>query len=461
MLSALQVIITLLIFVILIVAILKKGNIIITLLALGLFGLACATAINAASLYDPSLTGNRWLDIAEAFKTYVINTFTSSGVGMMCIFGYSAYMKKIRAADCFASLCCRPLRRIKKQGALIAGTYVMSLIFLVILVSGVGTLSFLLVMVYPLLLALGMQPINAAVILTLGCDLVWGPTNPLYIMMNGLVGADINVTEQFLRYQLPVIIPVIILVSILLIITSRREDKKAGWNPQEHISQLPEVSELGVPKFYAFLPALPVVFMFGFSSFVTNGAITVSEVGACVLSLVVSAIVDLLVRKKKGPAINDINDFFNGAGDALKGPVSIVICGTVFSAAITALGGFSIIMDHIVNSLGLSFVAVLFIIAILSFAIDFLAGNCTVPMLLFSPIIAESAQLAGRTDLLPVATILLCMAAMGMAFSPTRTNLLMINGQTGIELTKMIRRIAPIYIAAFALVLVITYFVFV
>ena len=55
----------------------------------------------------------------------------------------------------------------------------------------------------------------------------------------------------------------------------------------------------------------------------------------------------------------------------------------------------------------------------------------------------------------------MCMAAMGMAFSPTRTNLLMINGQTGIELPKMMRRIAPIYIAAFLLVLIITFFVFV
>ena len=459
--DALKIIVTLLLFAVLIFAIIKKGNIIVTLLALGLIGLACATAINMASLYDPSVTGNRWLDIAESFKTYVLNTFTNSGVGMMCIFGYSAYMKKIKAADCFASLCCRPLRRIKGQGALIAGTYVLTLIFLVILVSGVGTLSFMLAMVYPLLLALGVQPINAAIILTLGCDLVWGPTNPLYIMMNGLIGADINVTEQFIKYQLPVIIPVVILVAVLLIITSRREDKKAGWNPKDHISSLPELSEIGVPKFYALLPALPIVFMFGFSSFVTQGAITVSEVGACIMALVISALIEMIVRVKKGEAINDINEFFMGAGDALKGPVSIVICGTVFSAAITALGGFSIIMNHIVNSLGLSFVTVLFLIAILSFIIDFLVGNCTVPMMLFAPLIAESAQIAGRTDLLPVATILMCMAAMGMAFSPTRTNLLMINGQTGIELPKMMRRIAPIYIAAFLLVLIITFFVFV
>lgn len=459
--NTLRIVVTLALFAILIFAIIKKGNIVVTLFALGLVGLAVATAITGASLYDPSLTGNRWVDVFQSFKTYTINTFNSSGVGMMCIFGYSAYMKKIRAADCFASVCCAPLRKIKKQGLLIAGTYVLTLIFLVILVSGVGTLSFMLAMVYPLLLALGVQPLTAAVVLTLGCDLVWGPTNPLYIMMNGLLGVEMNVTEHFIRYQLPIVVPVIIFMAVVLAITSKRADKKAGWNPAEHISNLPEVRDIGVPKFYALLPALPIIFMFGFSSFVTGGAIAINEIGACIISLVIAGVIDNIVRAKQGGAFGNINEFFMGAGDALKGPVSIVICGTIFSGAITALGGFNLIMDFIVNNLGLSFVAVLYIIIILSFVIDFLVANCTVSMLLFAPVLVESATAAGRTDLLPLATLLMCMAAMGMAFSPTRTNLLMINGQTGLELPKMIKRIAPIYTAAFVLVLVLSYFIFV
>lgn len=459
--DTLKIIITLALFAILIFAILKKGNIIVTLLALGLFGLACATAIKGASLYDPSSTGNCWLDIFQEFKTYTLNTFTSSGVGMMCIFGYSAYMKKIKAADCFATMCCAPLRKIKNQSWLISGTYILTLIFLVVLVSGVGTLSFMLAMVYPLMLALGVQPINAVVVLTLGCDLVWGPTNPLYIMMNGLLGVEMNVTQHFITYQLPVVIPVMVFMAVALAFTSKREDKKTGWDRMAHLGSLPEIGEIGVPKFYALLPALPIVFMFGFSSFVTGGAITLSEIGACLISLVIASVIDLAVRKKKGEAYGDINEFFMGAGDALKGPVSIVICGTVFSAAITQLGGFSLIMNFVVNNLGLSFVAVLYVIVILSYVIDFLVGNCTVPMLLFAPILVESATAAGRTELLPLATLLMCMAAMGMAFSPTRTNLLMINGQTGIELPKMIRRIAPVYTAAFVLVLVISFLVFV
>ena len=180
------------------------------------------------------------------------------------------------------------------------------------------------------------------------------------------------------------------------------------------------------------------------------------------LSLAAAAIIDICVKKKqRKESYGNINEFFSGAGDALKGPISIVICGTVFSAAISALGGFSIVMNFIVDHAGLSFIALLYIIIILSYVINFLTGNVTVPMLLFSPILVESATIAGRTDLLPLATLLLCMAGMGMAFSPTRTNLLMINGQFGIDLTKMIKRIAPVYTLAFILSLIISYFVFV
>ena len=398
----------------------------------------------------------------QEFKTYAVNTFNSSGVGMMSIFGYSAYMKKIKAADCFATVCCTPLRKIKKQPLLIAGTYVLTLIFLVVLVSGVGTLSFMLAMVYPLLLALGVQPINAVVVLTLGCDLVWGPVNPLYIMMNGLLGVEMDVTQHFFSYQVPILIPVVIFMAIALAWTSHREDKKIGWKISEHLGDLPPIAEIGVPKFYALLPALPIIFMFGFSSFVTGGRVAISEVAACLMALVVSSVIDVIVRAKKGEAYGDIAEYFMGFGDALKGPVTIVICATVFSAAITQLGGFSIIMNYIVNNLGLGFVPILYIVIILSFLIDFLVANCTVPMMLFAPLLVQAATAAGRTDLLPLASLLLCMAAsMGMAFSPTRTNLLMINGQTGIELPKMIKRIAPIYSAAFVLALVISYFVFV
>lgn len=459
--TALKIVLTLALFAILIYAIIRKGNIIVTMLALGIFGLLAATATKGTYLYDPSLTGNAWMDVFQSFKTHALDTFTKSGIGMMCIFGYSAFMKKIKAADCFATVCCTPLRKIKNQSLLIAGTYLMTLVFLGILVSGVGTLSFMLTMVFPLLVALGVQPINAAIVLTLGCDLAWGPTNPLYIMMNGLVGVEMNVTEHFIRYQIPIVIPTMLFMAVVLAITSKREDKKIGWNPVDHISELPEISEIGVPKFYALLPALPIIFMFGMSSFVTGGRINVSEIGACVISLVISSIIHILVQAKKGDAFNAINEFYNGMGDALKGPVSIVISATIFSAAITELGGFSLIMNFVVSNLGLSFIAVLYIIIIMSYLINFLVGNCTVPMFLFSSILVESAAASGRQDLLPLATLLMCMAAMGMAFSPTRTNLLMIQGQVGIELPKMIKRIAPVYTAAFVFVLVLSYFIFV
>ena len=83
--EALKVIITLALFAVLIYAIVKKVNIFVTLMALGVVGLIAATALKGASLYDPSSTGNLWLDVFQEFKTYAVNTFNSSGVGMMSI----------------------------------------------------------------------------------------------------------------------------------------------------------------------------------------------------------------------------------------------------------------------------------------------------------------------------------------------------------------------------------------
>lgn len=76
--------------------------------------------------------------------------------------------------------------------------------------------------------------------------------------------------------------------------------------------------------------------------------------------------------------------------------VSIVVLGTFFGQAMTKLGGIQIMIDFLINNLGLGYLAILFICFVLFFVMGALGGtSMAIPVIM--PVVGAAAQTVGVT----------------------------------------------------------------
>lgn len=423
-----SVVVTLGLFALLLLAIVKKYNILTTLTLLTIVGYACATVMTGVSVLGEDGSGNMWLDIFEAYKNSISSTLAANGFLIMVVMAYSEYMNKIKASDMFAGLAAIPLTKIKSKFLLTVLSPIVGVLVLIIIPSGMSAFVVSLSTIYPILVAVGVRPLVAALGLLFGCGSFVGPANPFVTMAIDLSGTNVTVADFFFQYGLPMSLLLSLVVGIALALWSSVLDKKEVEEAQKaaEVKEL-DVKGLGVPRAYALLPLIPLVIIVVFSSFGPGNA-TISVVAAYTIGLFCSGLIHFFVSKKgqRKEAYNEIGpEFYNGAGSAFGRVVAIVALGTVFGSAITALGGIKIIMSFLVGSLGFGFAAMMVICAILYFIMMIFAG-ATLPIPLIIPAIVVVMESTGNMALLPVVIMVLVMGAgYGQRLQPhAATNLL-------------------------------------
>lgn len=426
--DVIKVVLTLALFVLLVLSILKKYNILTTLTALTFAGFFFATILTGVSVLGEDGSGNIWLDIFESFKNSVSGTLAANGFLIMVVMAYSSYMNQIKASDMFAGLAAIPLTKIKSKFILTMISPLVGVLILIIIPSGMSAFVVSLSTIYPILVVAGVRPLVAALGLLFGCGTFVGPANPFVTMAIDMSGMSVSVADFFFQYGLPTSLVTALVVGVALALWSSVLDKRDA----EKVEQAAEVKELnikdlGIPKAYALLPLIPLVIIVIFSSFGPGGAI-ISVVAAYMIGLLVSAAIHFFVSKKgaRKDAYNEVGPlFYNGAGEAFGRVVSIVALGTVFGSAVTALGGIKIIMNFLVGSLGFGFWAMLVVCVVLYFIMMIFAG-ATLPIPLIIPAIVAVMETTGNMELLPcVVLILVAGAGFGQRLQPhAATNLL-------------------------------------
>lgn len=440
--DAVAVVLTLILLAVLVLAIVKKFNILATLTFLTFVGFAMATILYGVSSYAEGGTGNMWLDIFEQFKTTFASTLAGNGLLIMVVMAFSGYMGKIKASDMFAGLVAIPVSKIKAKWLLIAIAPLIGLIFQIIIPSGMSAFIVALSTIYPILVMVGINPLTAALALLFGCNVFTGPANPFVAMCIQMMGIDMNVADFFFQYGMIPVIIVEIVIGIVMAFWSSHLDKKSDVAAAEEVKQL-NINELGVPKFYALLPLVPIVFIVIFSTFATGGSIGVISVpGAYMIGFCVAVLVHLVCTKENKKEAFDLTGplFYDEMGNAFAKVVSVVGLGTFFAAALSALKGIDIIMNVLVNSLGLGFWPMVIIFWILYFVMALLAGP-TLSIPLLAPAIATVAAAAGMTEMLPaVAVIFTLGGGLGLFLMPYDPKLLMVSQMNNVDIMAVLKR---------------------
>ena len=440
--SALQVIVSILMFVVVLVAIQKKFHPVTTLLAVGVVVLALWGGIFGLTAAETS-SGNFWLDAFECFKDASMSYISSTGLTVMTVLGYVSLMDHLKATDMFAYYLSRPLQKVKNPYLVGSLVILIGFIFVSALPSGVSNVVLLYGVIYPIMRAVGLSTISSISAITIGCAIYLGPANPV----SGLVISQLsNVTNMGALFVtgLPYLVVYLVVTMVVYFFTSRMYDKrdaKNGLCVDSAATKEFDVSTFDRPRWYALLPILPLLFVVIFSSMVAK-VVVMTVVGATFLSFAIVFVIELLYMRKAHETFSEAVVFYKGMGTAFGTATIVGIAGTLFSTALTMVGGIELLATKVASIPNLPITAVLVLFTVVHAVMFYVTGSGPVCIFTLMPILNTLLNTAGRTDLLiPAALCILAVSqAIGQSCTPISAATLFISGATGVAPTTVSKR---------------------
>ena len=439
--AALQIIISVLMFAVVLFAIQKKFHPVTTLLAVGVVvlflwgGIVGVTGVEAP-------TGSFWLDAFEAFKESSMTYIASTGLTVMTVLGYVALMDHLHATDLFAYYLSRPLKKVKSPYLVGALVILIALIFLTALPSGVSNAVLLFGVIYPIMRAVGLSKASAISAITIGCAVYLGPANPV----TGLIVSQLsNVTDMGSLFitGLPYLILYFVVAMVVYFFTARLWDKREQGKDQAGSEDLKEfdISKLDRPKWYAVLPLLPLIFVVIFSTLVAR-TVVMTVVGATFLSFVIVFIIELVYMRKAHETFDEAVVFYKGMGSAFGTATIVGIAGTLFSTALTMVGGINLLASKVASIPNLPISIVLVLFTVIHALMFYVTGSGPVCIFTLLPILNTLLTTAGRTDLLIPAALCISVVAQGIgqACTPISAATLFVSGATNVAPTTVSKR---------------------
>ena len=257
---------------------LVKGHkpVIILLLA-GFILIAVSTAAKAGYgvLDEEDSTGSRWLDIIGIFEQVAGSQLTGVGLIIMAAGGFSAYMNKIGASQALVEVLAAPIAKFKHPYITLILTYFLGVVLFMFIPSAAGLAILLLVLLLPVLKAVGVSPAAAGAVIVSASALPMGPASGTSVLSARTI--DLSPVVYFVQYQLIVAIPTAIAIAITHYFVQQHYDKRDLEDYKETDTMGDGSGEAG-PKWYGLFLALPIILLIIFSPLV-NDSIELSTVG--------------------------------------------------------------------------------------------------------------------------------------------------------------------------------------
>lgn len=421
------------------------------LLFSGFILLFCAAAFILPGTFPKSIiaksTGSVWLDIFDVFRTQASSNLAGLGLTLMAIAGFSRYMEHVGASPALFSIFQKPLQKIKSPYFLLVIAYFITQILVIFIPSHAGLGVLLMVTMYPILVRTGVSRLSAVGVIATCQFIDHGPGSGNVIFAAKIAGIDPAV--YFIQHQLPVSIPIIIVVAIAHYVSQKWWDKREGYiftgKLQEGIT-LEDDNDFRPPRIYALLPIIPVVLIIGFSP-IFGSPIRIEVTTAMLLSTMIAMIFEFVRLRSVRAVIDSLQLFFEGMGKVFVLVVSLIICSQVFAQGLLAIG----VVDALIAAAkdggfgGVSMIiAMSFVLALAAF----MMGSGNAAFFSFAPLtptIAQHFGLATVTMLLPMQI----MTSFGRVVSPITPAIMAIASMAGVSPLQVVKRTAfPMFVAA-------------
>ena len=435
---------------------LKKFNPQATLITAGLLLLAYASISGIAPvLADGKTQGALFFDLWQRFTEITNTRLGSVGLTLVSIAGVSTYLNHIGASQALVKATSRPVMAVKNPYVLL----ILVLIFvslMYVFITGATSLSLLLMgTLYPVLRNAGISAKTAVATIVIPTAWEYGPGQ-----INAVIGANainVEIMDFVVNHQTIFQAMLLILIPLVNIVWQRHCDHIDGYNPSEDRGKYLETLEKQhddndtVPKFYALLPILPFIFLFGFSSMVMK-SITMTIPIAMMSTISICIIIEAIRFRSIQRAFDNFEAWLKGTGMIFASVLTLMIAAEYFSAGLTNIGAINTLIDTAKSfDLGPSGIVIVFSGFILLTA--FITGSGNAPVMAFIPIVPQIATNFDVNPLLPLLPILFA-AGIGRTMSPVAGVIITVSGMAGLTPLDVIKRTSVPMLSSMVVVLI-------
>lgn len=376
---------------------------------------------------------------------------TTAGLGMiiMSAGGFARYMDHIGATDAMVGICVRPLARFKAPYVVLALGCAVGQIFNIFIPSAAGLAMLLLVTFFPTLVRLGVSAAAAAAMIgtTAVMDLGPGAATTNLAARN----AGLDPTLYFVHNQIPLGIPVTIVLCVLTYLSARYFDRRGGGVVAEAGEDAAKAAARPkVPALYALLPVVPLTLMLVFSALLVR-TVRLDVVSAMVIGAILALVCELIRIREPKAALKGFMAFFEGMGQMFSQIVSLVICTQIFAAGLQTIGAVDFLI-HSAQGIGFGAAAMTLVMCAIVIVTAVITGSGVATFFSFGGLAPKIA--AGFA--VPAASILLPMqfcAALARAMSPVAGVVIAVSGAGRCSPMEIVRRTAVPVCGGLAVVL--------
>ena len=392
----------------------KKYNAQAVLLFSGLFMMSFALLLGFGlpGLKEP--TGLKFFDLFELIKESLSTKGADVGLMIMTIGGYVAYMKKIGASETLVYLAMKPLSVFKKYPYLATSLVIpIGQLLFITTPSATGLGLLLVASIFPVLVALGVSKTSAVSVITACTVFDMGPASANTARASELIGKS-NV-QYFIENQLPLAIPLTILMAVVYFFVNRYYDKK-----ESHVAEIVDIKglKLTAPIIYGILPVLPLILLIVFSKFFTyfNPPVNLDTTTAMIFSLFVALVFEMIRKRDIKEVFSSLKVFWEAMGKVFASVITLIISAEIFSYGLISLGFINSLVS-VSQDFGFGAVGIGVVMTIMIFGASMLMGSGNASFFSFGPLVPGIALKMG-VDSAGIILPMQMASSLGRATSP-------------------------------------------
>ncbi|AKH89004.1 C4-dicarboxylate transporter DcuC [Edwardsiella tarda] len=380
----------------------------------------------------------KYFDIFKIFSDILSLRLAGLGLTLMAIAGFARYMEHVGASKALFSIFEKPLKSVRSPYMLLVISFLVTQILVIFIPSHAGLGMLLMVTMYPILIRAGVSPLSALAVIGCCQFIDHGPGSGNVIM--AAKTANLDPATYFIKYQLPVTLPIIFVVAITHFFIQKWWDKREGFvfNPA-HIDKIDHQDNDCPPRYYAILPIIPLILIIGFSPLMQN-VIKLDVTTAMIISTIIALFFEYFRLRSAKAVLDSFMLFFEGMGKQFVVVVSLIVSGELFANGLLKIGA----VDKLITTaqsaglgIGTMIVVMSFILALAAFLMG--SGNAAFfSFAALTPRIAAFLKIDVVTLILPMQI----MTSFGRTVSPITAAIVAISGIAGVSPFQVVKRTA-------------------
>lgn len=326
---------------------LKKHDIKLALLGVGVALLYTAVLMGKSVTEDTPAILAPFQVIVDNF----VNTLSGAGLVILLLGGYAAYMNHIGANNATVHLLTKPLAHVKSTYILVPIVFLLGNLLSIVVPSASNLAIILLATLFPVLRAAGLSSLSSAGVIATTATIMPTPLGADNVAVATELAkypeyANLTVTDYVFNTMAPIALPTLLVMAVAHYFWQQfmdKRDARRGYvSPNADIDTSKAVSVDGGAAFktiYALLPLLPIILLvavYGYST-LSGVKIELSVQVAVLICWVIAIACELAFRHDPKGVLDRGGHFFKGMANAID-IVALLVAASVFVAGLKSIG---------------------------------------------------------------------------------------------------------------------------